>query len=151
MAILFEMGALHAALVHAHPRPAWTLTLSSLWGVLWFLGDYQALRLRRSVLEDGVLRLRVGLRASADVPLEDIACVRCGRLGELPRNRGLLRAYPRRAEPTVLIELAHPVRAHGVYGWPVLATSIALAPDEAKHFAAQLEAARAAAARGAET
>ena len=142
MVIAMEMGAVHAALVRTHPRVAWTITLSSLWAVLWFFGDYQALRLRRSTLADGVLRLRVGLRASADVRVADIVTVRSGRLGDLPRAGDLLCAYPKPAEPNVLLELAEPVAAFGFYGWPHRVARIALAVDERERFLAALERAR---------
>ncbi len=141
LVLLVEMGAVHAALVRTHPHVAWTLTIASAWAALWLLGDYQALRLRRSEFTGGVLRLRVGLRACADVPLADIVVARAGRLGGLPHGRGLLRAYPKPAEATVLLELATPVVARGLYGRQRPVRGIALAPDDRARFVAALAAA----------
>lgn len=142
MVIACEAGAVHAGLVHAHPRWAWTLTLSSVWGALWLWGDWQSLRLRRSTLADGVLELRVGLRARASVPVARIAAVRTGREAADARGAGVLLAYPKPAEATVLLELDGPLDAFGFYGWPRRVTRIALAPDERARFLAELDAAR---------
>ncbi len=145
MLIALETGAVHAGLVHAHPRIAWTFTLSSLWAALWLFGDYQAMRLSRSTLTADALELRVGVRARGVVPLAAIVDVRAGRLGDLPRDRALLKAYARPTEPTVLLELSEPVMAHSMY-MPLRARRrIALAPDDRARFLAELEAARGAA------
>jgi hypothetical protein len=143
--IVLEAGALHAGLVHAHPRIAWTFTLSSLWAALWLLGDYQAMRLSRSTLTADALELRVGVRARAVVPLAAISEVRAGKPGDLPRDRALLKAYAKPTEPTVLLELRESVRAHSMYMPSRSRSRIALAPDDRARFLAELEAARRAA------
>jgi len=145
--IALEAGAVHAGMVHAHPRIAWTFTLSSLWGALWLFGDYQAMRLSRSTLTAEALELRVGLRARMTVPLEVIAEVRSGRLEDLPRDRALLKAYAKPTAPTVLIELREPVIAHSMYMPARFRTRIALAPDNLPLFLSALATARESAAR----
>ncbi|MFN8589041.1 MAG: hypothetical protein U0704_14715 [Candidatus Eisenbacteria bacterium] len=49
--------------------------------------------------------LRVGLRAEAQVPLARIVAVRSCRPDELAGAKDVLRAFPKPAEPTVLVEL----------------------------------------------
>ncbi len=149
MVLALEAGAVHAGMVHAHPRIAWTLTVSSLWGALWLFGDYQAMRLGRSTLGAVALELRVGLRARITVPYAAIAAVRSGRFEDLPRDRTLLRAYARPTTPTVLIELREPVIGHSMYRPSRSRMRIALAPDDLPRFLPALEAARSAATRDA--
>jgi hypothetical protein len=139
--IVLEGGAIHAALVHAHPRIAWPLAALNLWSLLWLLGDYQALRVRRSSIGHGVLSLRVGLRASAEVQLSDIVAVRACTWSSRPAGPGLLNAFPKPAEPTLLLELAAPVAAERLYAPSRRYDRIALAPDERARFLAALVAA----------
>jgi hypothetical protein len=57
------------------PYAAWGWTMLDVWGVIWLLGDYQALRLRRSTVDGDALRIRLGLRWAIDVPLASIAAI----------------------------------------------------------------------------
>lgn len=141
MLLLFEAVPVHLVLVRHHPTLAWLLTLASAWAVLWLVGDLQALRHRRSRIEDGALRLQVGLRWSGTVPLGEIAALRTRDVARRAATRGVLRAVPKPDTPTVLLELAEPVRLAGPYGVPCTTTALALAPDERAGFVAALAAA----------
>ena len=67
------------------------MTALDVYGILWLLGDYHALRLRPTTIEDGVLHLRYGLRWNVDVPLSNIAELKSGtRKGALKVARGLI-------------------------------------------------------------
>ncbi|MEZ5330895.1 MAG: hypothetical protein R2991_02320 [Thermoanaerobaculia bacterium] len=64
-----EVGIIHlVATRFGHPRAAWALTALGVWGGLWLLGDWNALRLRPTRLEGDRLALRLGLRWEADIP-----------------------------------------------------------------------------------
>lgn len=49
------------------------LLVIGIWGLVWMIGLYAAYRVRPHVLTESALRLRGGIRATADVPLAAIA------------------------------------------------------------------------------
>lgn len=65
-----EVPVLHLLLDHfVASWAAWIATFLGIYGALWIWGDAQAMRLRPTRVEDGKLKLRVGLRWAADIPL----------------------------------------------------------------------------------
>lgn len=119
-----------AALVHAG--------LSG-YAILWLVGDWRALGARVTTLEDGVLRVRCGLRWSVDVPVADIEAIYHVRR-DLPKDRPAVVAAP--GPPRFAIDLARPVTASGPYGWRREVTRVALGTDDPDRFLDDLSAAR---------
>jgi hypothetical protein len=68
MVSAIEIVSVHLLVARASITAAWVLTGLGLYAVLWILGDFQAVRLRPLVVEDEVLRVRLGLRWSLDIP-----------------------------------------------------------------------------------
>ena len=56
-------------------KAAWIVTVLDLYGVLWLVGDYHALRLRPTRIDDDTLVLSYGLRWRASIPLDAIGSV----------------------------------------------------------------------------
>ncbi|MBS2023902.1 MAG: hypothetical protein JST92_15975 [Deltaproteobacteria bacterium] len=77
--------AVHFLLARAGPLAQLIALALHIYAIVWLLGDARALALRRTTLSDGVLRVRLGLRWSADVPVDQIAsvCMRKTEPGEL--------------------------------------------------------------------
>lgn len=116
-----------AALVH--------LALSG-YAILWLIGDWRALGARVTTLDDGVLRVRCGLRWSADVPLDAVEAVYHVRK-TLPADRPTLDASPMRSARFAL-DLARPVVAEGPYGLRKKVTRVALGADDPHRLLAAL-------------
>lgn len=130
LAMTVEIVPVHLLLSLWSPTAAWVLTGLSLYGFLWLIGDYRALRLRPSVVRGDVLELRLGLRWNARVPLTSIRAV--GRTGARPPARstpGYLQAVVL-GEPTHLLELSEPVAVLGPYGWRKVARRIGITVDD---------------------
>lgn len=130
LAMAVEIVPVHLLLSLWSPTAAWVLTGLSLYGFLWLIGDYRALRLRPSVVRGDVLELRLGLRWNARVPLASIRAVR--RTGARPPARstpGYLEAVVL-GEPRHLIELAEPVEVLGPYGWRKRARLLGIRVDD---------------------
>ena len=70
-----EMLIAHLFISQWSSLVAWIWTGLELYGVLWLLGDYQAMRLNPIVLDAERLRLRIGLRWRVDLSLHDIVAV----------------------------------------------------------------------------
>lgn len=139
IAMVAETAGVHLLLVHfGHPRIALLLTALSLYGALWFLGDYQAARRRPIRIESGHLAIRTGLRWSLDVPFEAIAKIdRTDPLQPFRKGPGAIRATLFGA-PLLVLQLKAPLIADGPYGRQRQAERIGFTVDEEAEFLAAL-------------
>ncbi|MFG0257640.1 MAG: hypothetical protein ACF8GE_07045 [Phycisphaerales bacterium JB043] len=140
--MVVEIFAMHLLLGLWSDVAAWIVTGLSVYGAIWLAGDFRALRSRRTRVDGGWLRLRVGLRWEADVPLERV--LECSRLpGALPeREKGvaLLIAF---GQPTVRIVFDEPVELLGMCGIRRRASEAWLGVDDPGRFCEQLSSAMA--------
>lgn len=110
-------------------KAAWTWTALDLWAAMWLLGDYHALRLRRSFIDDDALHLRFGLRWSATVSRDNIASIEPVREEREWKRKDVLKVAIL-DPPRWLVMLREPVVAHGLAGRTKTVTAIALLPDD---------------------
>jgi hypothetical protein len=131
MVAVMEIGGAHFLLQMWSVRAAWALTALELYGMLWIIGDYQAMRLRPLVLQEDAIEVRVGLRWSVRIPYVQIACLRAtGK--EIPRKRspGYLHAAVL-VDPKLILDLRSPALAAGAYGIEKTITRVGIAVDDA--------------------
>jgi hypothetical protein len=130
-----EATPVHLLLARWSAVAAWIVTALSAYGMLWFVADWRAARLRPIVLEADTLWVRTGLRWSVRIPRERVAAVH----RKLPSGAGpSLRAALPGATP-LWIELAEPVAATGPYGIERRVRWIGVAVDDAERFRAALQ------------
>ena len=142
-AILAEAFPVHVLVARASPAVAWTLTALSASGLAWVIADSMAFGRRPTRLLDDAIDLNVGSRWSARIPYASIAGFHEVRGTPPPRREiGTLRAVVL-GDPTFLLELNRPLVATGPGGQRREFRRVALAPDDRRRFAAELEAARA--------
>lgn len=135
--LLLETIALHVLLHLWSPPLAWILTGLSLYGVLWMVGDFQAVRQRPLIVADDTLHVRTGLRWTVDIPFEAVAWIRTAKHAPHRDTPGYLDASLLR-RPTHWIALKQPLGASGLYGLRRDVTLIGLAPDDPDAFEAAL-------------
>ena len=126
--IVAEGIGMHLLLARWSTVAAWIWTTFDLWAMLWLLGDYQGLELRRSYLSDDALHIRYGLRWNVAVPLASIASIDDVQ-GEWKQQPGVLRVAMLE-EPRVLITLEEPIVAKGLAGLRKTIHAIAFLPDD---------------------
>lgn len=73
LVIPVETLVVHLLVSQWSDAAAWVLTAGSLYATLWLVADCRASALRPIVFEGSVLKIRSGMRFSADIPLERIA------------------------------------------------------------------------------
>jgi hypothetical protein len=113
---------------------AWVLTGLSLYGLLWLLGFYQAVRLRPVTVGPDSLRVRVGLRWNILVPLSQIEDVLQSVPGQPPPTAAdYLRAVAL-GEPQFIIKLREPLTARGLYGSSRRVRALGVAVDDPAAF-----------------
>ncbi|HEX4960733.1 MAG TPA: hypothetical protein VF173_07835 [Thermoanaerobaculia bacterium] len=72
---LAEAIPVHLLVARWSSKGAWCLTALALYGMLWFLADYRATRLRPILLEAETLRIRTGLRWTVLVPRAHVVAI----------------------------------------------------------------------------
>ncbi|HSP35895.1 MAG TPA: hypothetical protein VLU46_16400 [Thermoanaerobaculia bacterium] len=127
--IAAESIAAHLLIQMWSAKAAWLMTAFDIYGALWLLGDYNALRLRPSFLAGDTLHVRYGLRWSVSVPLDRIAS--CDPIREEAewKRPGVLKVAMLDA-PRFLVRLREPVVAHGIAGLRKTIDAIAVLPDD---------------------
>ena len=127
--IVAESIGLHLLVQLWSRRAAFLLTSLDLYGLLWFLGDYNALRLRPSLIEGNVLRIRYGLRWRVDVKRDQVDSMRAARDESDWKRRDVLKVAMI-DDPRWIIALREPIVAHGLGGFRKTVTAIAISPDD---------------------
>jgi hypothetical protein len=127
--IAVESIAVHIALVAwVSPLVAWIATATSLYSLLWLVGDVHALRHSGATIGERDLELAIGVRWRGRVPWSMVESIEA--VAEAPAdaiNAGILGA-------NVSVRLRAPVRLHGVFGRVRESTAIALSIDERDAF-----------------
>jgi hypothetical protein len=119
---------MHLLLAQWSAKAAWAWTALDLWAVIWLLGDYHALRLKRSFIDDEVFHLQFGVRWSLTIPLDNIASIE-ELHGEWKKRKDVLKIAIL-DEPRWLLTLREPMTARGLAGIRKTVTALALRPDD---------------------
>jgi hypothetical protein len=127
--IAFESVGVHLLLMRWSTGAAWFWTAMDVWAMVWLIGDYHALRLRRTTFDDETLELRYGMRWSARIALDNIAAIEEIAAESEWKQRGVLKVAILDA-PRWLITLREPVIANGLAGLRKSIRAIALLPDD---------------------
>lgn len=104
--------------------------------LIWILGDLRALALRPIQVEGGLLRLRIGLRWEAEIPLRLIEAVDRNPPGSLDPANGLRLGVI--GSPNLRLALREPVQLHGMFGIRRESSSLLLQVDDPDGLAAAL-------------
>lgn len=114
LAIAVEIIPIHALLARWSPTFAWIATGLSLYGALWLIGDFRALKLHATGLNADRLTVRFGVRWRLSVPRERIESVRVVGASAVLDDVDLRMALP--GSRRLAIHLKDPVEATGPYG-----------------------------------
>ncbi len=128
LVIAGEGVGMHFLLIRSFPRGAWLWTALDLYGALWLMGDYQALRLRRITLDDDALQIRFGLRASATIPYSAIVAIE-PRKGEWEKRKGTLKVAIV-DDPGTIIRLREPMTIQFIAGIRKTIDTVAILADD---------------------
>lgn len=138
MATAVEVVAVHFLVSLWSHRFAWLLTGLGTYAALWIYGDWRACRLRPATIEDGVLRLRFGLRWRLDIPLDAIREIRAPTPEERATRRSVDLRLALPGATWQLVELDRPVAALGIYGLRREVRTLGLGLDEPARLRAAL-------------
>jgi hypothetical protein len=119
---------------------AWIVSMLDIYGVFWLLGDFQALRLRPTRIENNTLVLNYGLRWHAGIPLSAIAAIEPVH-GEADWKRKGILKMAMLDEPRLLVRFVAPQTMNGLAGITRTFDAIAILADDDTGFADALRAA----------
>jgi hypothetical protein len=134
-----ETVAVHLLVERWSATAAWVLTALSVYGLVWLLGHFQAVRLRPVLLAPDALHVRIGLLWSVRVPYGDVASLApAGTDAPARRAPGYLHAVTL-GPARLLVELREAVHVDGIYGYVKKdVRHIGLAVDDRERFRAEL-------------
>lgn len=123
------------------PTAAWVLTALGLYGLVWLLGHFQAVRLRPVLLAPDALYVRIGLLWTVRVPYADVVSLEpAGAAGSARHAPGYLHAVTL-GPARLRVELREPADVDGICGYVKRdVRRIGLAVDDADRFRAELAA-----------
>lgn len=128
-----ELLCVHIALHAYAPILTWVLTVLACFGLLWIVGNLRALILRPTFLAGDTLLLRYGLVWTLELPLPDLANTQTGV--PMPARSAHAHLQMGRGTPNILLTLATPCTARGIYGRRRTVSTVALVLDEPAAFA----------------
>ncbi len=129
---------IHAILEHKKgPGPAWAITLLTLWSVIWFLAQVEAVKFRPIELTNTLLKYRFGLLWRADIPLGKIKSARGIDVAETLDGTDLFMS-PVGSTKNVLLEFESPIRFSGPYWVKRSERKAAISLDNPSDFLRQL-------------
>jgi len=135
-----ESVAAHLVVQLWSVKAAWILTALDLYGILWLLGDYQALRLRPTHIERDTLIVNYGLRWRMTIPLSSIEAIEPVRTEKAWNRKGVLKVAML-DEPRLLVRLREPQTAFGLAGLTRTIDAVAILADDDAAFETTLRAA----------
>jgi hypothetical protein len=139
---MVETAGVHVLLRRGAPVLACVLTGLGIYGMLWLFGDYRALGLRPVVLHDGMLLVRVGLRAQARIALAAVERVEAvPPAGEPDRQAPEYARCTAFGPPALLLRLREPATIERMLGGSTKRVScIGLTIDDEVAFRSALQA-----------
>jgi hypothetical protein len=126
-----EMFGMHVFIAKYTTTGALVLTLLSVYSILFIIADYVAMSKRPIVFEKDVLKFRVGLRWSADIPISEI--LECQLIKNFKKDKTILNAAII-GSPNCLIALKNPMTFKGIYGIRRTISAVAFNVDDEKVF-----------------
>lgn len=135
-----EIAPMHLIIMRWSERAAWLVTALGAYSVVWLIGHFRAVPIRRCAVAREAITLRVGLRCDATVDpadVESVVLLDWKGAGKLPKS-----VYqPGRPQPAnVLVTFRRPVRIAAMLGMRKSVPAIALRLEDASSFVAAVEA-----------
>jgi len=119
------------------PGPAWVITLLTLWSVIWFMAQVEAVKFRPIELSNDFLKYRFGLFWMADIPLSKIKMARSTDVTETLDGDDLFKS-PFGSTKNVILEFEVPIRFFGPYMLRRCEEKAAISLDSPSRFLSQL-------------
>lgn len=119
------------------PGPAWLISVLTLWSVVWFLAQVEAVRLRPIQMTDDHLNYRFGLAWAADIPVGKIKMARSVDIAEALDGNDMFLS-PLGSTKNVILEFEEAIQFSGPYMQKRREKMAAISVDNPSRFLRQL-------------
>jgi hypothetical protein len=130
---ILEILGMHYFIAQYSEIGALMLTILSIYSVIFIVADFVAMIKRPIIFENNLLKFRVGLRWSADIPVSEI--IDCQLIKNFKKDKIILSAAIL-GSPNCLIVLKNPITVKGIYGIRRTVPRIAFNVDNEQAFLA---------------
>ena len=121
----------HFLLMQWHVSVAWIVTGLTIYGLIWFYGDYSAIKHKPIVLTKDKMLIRIGIRWKADINLSNIENIKNHMVEEEEKEYTEMTILN---EKNVFITLHKPIVAESLFGITKTICKIALYVDKPYEF-----------------
>lgn len=132
IAATVELIGGHFLLMMWSPTAAWVHLGLAVYGVIWLIGDYRAMRYRPTRVRDGQILIRCGLRWEADLTREQIHAVSAPT--RAIENRDDYLSLSVATKPDLILTLVSPETVEGPYGITRKARYLGVSVDDPDAF-----------------
>ena len=130
---MIETPIVHYFLSLWSMKVAWVVTGLTLYGMVWLLGDYKAIKHTPIRVNETHLFIRIGVRSKIDIVLSNIDTISAHVKEEEKEIYTALVLMPT-VEPNIYITLKEKVSIKGLFGSRKMVDKVALYVDEPKDF-----------------
>ncbi len=130
--LAIETVAIHLLVERWSVVAAWVLTALSIYSAFWLIGDYRAMLFRPILIGKEMLKIRIGMRWSADIPLSNIDNISANKQID-PETKGALMGVAF-GSPNVVVTFKDPLTFTGIMGFKKTAARLYLSIDEKDQF-----------------
>lgn len=133
--MLIETPVVHFLLSLWNEYVAWIVTGFSLYGMVWFIGDYKAIKHYPIRVTKNHVYIRIGLRSKVDIEIDNIDTVsKSVKEDEKINYENILLMSASMSEPNIYIALKEKVKLKGLFGISKEVDKVALSLDEPSVF-----------------
>lgn len=138
MLILIELPILHVLLMlFWSPVVAWIVSLLTLWGLFFLIGEYRASTRRQTSIDEDSVRVRFGLLPELQIPLAQIDRVERSIVAVSRWAVGTVR-FCDSGNPNIVIHLKQPLAAANLFGSGRMVDRVFLGLDKPQVFVDRL-------------
>lgn len=136
--LLLEGFTLHLLFSQWSHFLVWAASASNVYILILYVADYRAMKINPIQVENGVVKIRYGLRAIMDIEVSQIVHVEASNQYELSKTEKKQSIAPSTDIPNLFIECDRPVQCTLMFGKPRSSGKIYLFLDEPAEFARYL-------------
>ncbi len=137
--ILIELPILHVLLMlFWSPLIAWIVSLMTVWGLCFLIGEYRASSRRQTSMDDDSVRVRFGLLPELEIPLAQIDRVDRSVVTVGRRLTGAVR-FCDSGNPNIVIHLKQAIAAPNLFGSARMVDRVFLGLDKPQVFVDRLD------------
>jgi len=134
-AFLIETPLIHFLLLHWSITAAWIVTVSTVYGLVWFIGDYNMIKHQPVVLTSDKILIRLGMRSKVDIELSNILDIQNIAMP----TEDIVTLSLMSGDTNVYLVFRNPVKIRGAFGKKKTVSDLNLYLDNPSEFVSKVK------------